>query len=82
MADRLQQRVGRLQRDPSGDGDWIDQAGRVYDAVGPVPDAKFFDAASFDAQIDKHLLKQGVDEIRCGRQQLDAGSRKHKCKRM
>lgn len=62
-ADRLQQRVGRLRRDPSGDGDWIDVNGRVYDAVGPVPDSKFFDAASFDSQIDKHLLKQGVDEI-------------------
>jgi len=60
---RLEQQVGQLRRDPSKVGDWIDKSGKVvYDAVGPVP-SKHFDLGSFTRQIDKHLLKQGVDKI-------------------
>lgn len=60
---RLEQQTGRrLIRDPSGTGDWLDAAGHSYDAVGPVPAGRF-DAASFTRQIDKHLLKQGLDNV-------------------
>lgn len=49
-------------RDPSGAGEWIDNTGRVYDAVGPVPDAHFrFEQVT--RSIDRHLLKQGVDRV-------------------
>jgi hypothetical protein len=59
---RLEKRVGQLTRDPSKAGDWIDKNGNVYDAVGPVP-GRHFDLGSFTRQIDKHLLKQGIDKI-------------------
>jgi hypothetical protein len=42
-------------------GDWIDARGTTYDAVGPVPNARFFNYTDFTAQISKHLLKQGLD---------------------
>ena len=61
-ARRLEARVGPLKRDPSGAGEWIDEAGRVYDAVGPVPNAHFrLDQVT--RSIDRHLLKQGVDIV-------------------
>jgi RHS repeat-associated protein len=60
---RLEQQTGRqLRRDPSGTGDWLDAAGRSYDAVGPVPAGRF-DLGSFTSQIDRHLLKQGLDHV-------------------
>ena len=60
---RLEQQIGRqVTRDPSGTGDWLDAAGRTYDAVGPVPAGRF-DLASFTRQIGKHLLKQGLDKV-------------------
>lgn len=60
---RLEQQTGRqMRRDPSGTGDWLDAAGRTYDAVGPVPVGRF-NLGSFTRQIDKHLLKQGLDHV-------------------
>ncbi len=62
-AKRLAELVGSLSRDPSGDFDWVDQSGRTYDAVGPIPRAEYFNSVSFNAQIDRHLLKQGLDYV-------------------
>jgi hypothetical protein len=59
---RLETRVGILTRDPTGVGDWIDAHGRACDAVGPVPMAHFNEQA-FVRQIDRHLLKHGVDFV-------------------
>jgi hypothetical protein len=59
-AQRLEKKVGTLERDPDGAGDWIDKNGTTYDAVGPVP-SQYFDERSFNHQVDRHLLKQGVD---------------------
>jgi hypothetical protein len=56
---RLEQKVGPLTRTDDV-GDWLDLQGNVYDAVGPVPGGRF-NLGSFTRQIDKHLLKQGVD---------------------
>jgi hypothetical protein len=56
------QQVGRLERDPTGDFDWVGQNGETYDAVGPVPQ-RFFNEDQFDASIDRHLLKQGLDHV-------------------
>src|SRR5262249_44815732 len=61
-AARLQQKVGPLKRDPSGNADWIGQDGTTYDAVGPVP-KEHFDPEAFNRSIDKHFLKQGLDKI-------------------
>jgi len=61
-ARRLEEGVGPLKRDPTGAGDWIDEAGRVYDAVGPIPDA-YFDLQQVARSIRGHLLKHGVDTI-------------------
>jgi RHS repeat-associated protein len=61
-AARLEQRVGPLKRDPTGDGDWIDANGNTYDAVGPAP-PKHVDTDAFNAAIDDHLLKQGLDKV-------------------
>ncbi len=71
---RLEQRVGRLRRDPSGDADWIDRARRTYDAVGPVP-PQHFDLGAFTRQIDRHLLKQGLDFVVVDRAGLSAARR-------
>lgn len=59
---RLEQRVGPLQRDPTGSSDWIDARGVTYDAVGPVPAGRV-NIAAFLRQIDRHLLKQGLDKV-------------------
>jgi hypothetical protein len=60
---RLDEKIGRrLSRDPTGDFDWIDSAGKTYDAVGPVPAGRF-DAVSFNRAIDKHMVKQGLDIV-------------------
>ena len=58
----LERTTGPLLRDPSGQADWLDAAGRSYDAVGPVPPGKFV-LRSVTRQIDKHLLKQGLDRV-------------------
>jgi hypothetical protein len=62
-ASRLELLTGRLQRDPSGAGDWIDASGTTYDAVGPAP-ANFFNETLFNRQIDLHLTnKVGLDFV-------------------
>ena len=61
-ARRLEQRVGPLRRDPTGTSDWIDAQGMTYDAVGPVPAGRL-NVQAFLQQIDKHLLKQGLDKV-------------------
>jgi hypothetical protein len=59
---RLEQRVGLLQRDPTGTSDWIDAHGMTYDAVGPVPVGRL-NVRAFLRQIDRHLLKRGLDKV-------------------
>jgi len=59
---RLEQRVGPLRRDPTGTSDWIDAQGVTYDAVGPVPAGRL-NVQAFLRQIDRHLLKQGLDKV-------------------
>lgn len=59
---RLEKRAGPLRRDPTGAGDWIDAQGLTYDAVGPVPGGRL-NVSAFLRQIDKHLLKQGLDKV-------------------
>lgn len=59
---RLEQRVGPLQRDPTGTSDWVDAQGVTYDAVGPVPVGRL-NVRAFLRQIDRHLLKQGLDKV-------------------
>ena len=59
---RLEQRVGPLQRDTTGMSDWIDAQGMTYDAVGPVPAGRL-NLRAFLHQIDKHMLKQGLDRV-------------------
>ena len=62
-ATRLEQQLGRrLERDQTGHADWVDSAGRTYDAVGPVPQ-QYFDLNSFSKSITGHLLKQGLDRV-------------------
>lgn len=58
----LERRAGPLMRDPSGTCDWLDAAGRGYDAVGPVPAGRFA-LGAFTRQIERHLLKQGLDRV-------------------
>jgi len=58
----LEQRVGPLERDPTGAGEWVDKGGRVYDAVGPIPDVHF-NLQQVTRSISRHLQKQGVDTI-------------------
>ncbi|MEU8110847.1 WXG100 family type VII secretion target [Micromonospora sp. NPDC048947] len=57
---RLEQEVGvRLQRAPAdSSADWVDGAGRTYDAVGNFP-AQFFDRQwpQLQYQIERHLDK-------------------------
>jgi hypothetical protein len=59
---RLEQHVGPLRRDPTGTSDWIDAQGVTYDAVGPVPAGRL-NIQTFLRQIDKHLLKRGLDKV-------------------
>ena len=58
----MEQRVGPLRREPTGDADWIDANGHTYDAVGPAP-PRHVDTDAFNAAIDDHLLKQGLDHV-------------------
>ncbi|MGC4796222.1 WXG100 family type VII secretion target [Micromonospora saelicesensis] len=57
---RLEQELGvRLQRAPAdSSADWVDDAGRTYDAVGNFP-AQFFDRQwpQLQYQIERHLEK-------------------------
>ncbi|MET7951176.1 WXG100 family type VII secretion target [Micromonospora sp. NPDC005324] len=57
---RLEQELGvRLQRAPAdSSADWVDEAGRTYDAVGNFP-AQFFDRQwpQLQYQIERHLDK-------------------------
>lgn len=59
---RLEQRVGPLRRDPTGTSDWIDAQGVTYDAVGLVPAGRL-NVQTFLRQIDKHLLKRGLNKV-------------------
>lgn len=59
---RLEKRVGPLRRDPTGAGDWVDTQGRTYDAIGPVPSGRL-NVSAFLRQVDKHLMKQGLDKV-------------------
>jgi hypothetical protein len=60
---RLEEKVGPLRRDPSGAGDWIDGAGKVYDGMGPVP-TEHLDQKEFGESLDWHLHgKQGIDVV-------------------
>jgi hypothetical protein len=59
---RLEYRVGPLRRDPTGTCDWMDEQGRTYDAVGPVPAGRL-NIPAFLRQITRHLLKQGLDTV-------------------
>ncbi len=61
-ARHLEARVGPLQREPTGTGDWIDAREQTYDAVGPVPVGRL-NMSAFLRQIAKHLLKQGLDYV-------------------
>ncbi len=54
--------MGALHRDPTGTADWIDAQGVTYDAVGPVPVGRL-NVRAFLRQIDRHLLKQGLDKV-------------------
>ena len=54
--------MGPLRRDPTGTSDWIDAQGMTYDAVGPVPAGRL-NVQAFLRQIDKHLLKQGLNKV-------------------
>jgi hypothetical protein len=55
----MRERGVRLWRvPPKTKGDWIDEEGRTYDAVGPLP-REFFDQQwkNFTKQIPRHLRK-------------------------
>jgi CdiA C-terminal tRNase domain len=62
VADRLQDQVGPLEREKTGDFDWVDEEGTTYDAVGPAP-SEHFNATQFNRSIDAHLRKQGLDKV-------------------
>jgi RHS repeat-associated protein len=53
----------RLRRDPTGAGEWIDQNGVVYDAIGGGIKPGTLKTKDFFASIKSHLLKQGVDRF-------------------
>jgi filamentous hemagglutinin len=63
---RLEGTVGsRLERDLTGNGDWIAANGRTYDAASPPP-TRFFNDATFiewQGSMQSHFLKQGLDVI-------------------
>jgi hypothetical protein len=64
VAALLEQVLGRRLRRALKDevGDWVDEAGRTYDAVGPVP-PEHFNAQSFSDSVKAHLKKQGLDQV-------------------
>lgn len=72
---QLERRVGALRRDPTGASAWLDAQGRTYDAVGPVPTGRF-NRRAFLRQIDRHLLKQGLDRVVIDLTGLTAGERR------
>jgi hypothetical protein len=59
---RLEQRVGPLRRALTGTSDWIDAQEMTYDAVEPVLAGRL-NVQAFLRQIDKHLLKRGLDKV-------------------
>jgi hypothetical protein len=60
-ATKLERRINRtIDRYKDDAYDWIDDAGRTYDAVGPVP-SQFFDEKSFLGAIRSHLGTPGLD---------------------
>ena len=60
---RLESQIGRrLSRDLSGAADWVDDLGRTFDAVGPIP-SKHFNLQSVTKSISSHLNKQGLDKV-------------------
>lgn len=62
VASDVERLTGRRLTRSSTVGDWVDEAGRTYDAVGPVP-VQHFDFASFAGSISSHLLKSGLDFV-------------------
>ena len=59
----LESYLGRtLSRHPTGAADWIDRAGRTYDAVGPIP-SKHFNFQEVSRQIFQHLTTKGADYV-------------------
>jgi RHS repeat-associated protein len=60
---RLEERLGQqVERDPTGAADWIDEQGRTYNGVGPVPQGRFNHNSFVDA-IERHLGHQGLDHV-------------------
>ena len=63
VATRLEIQLNtRLSREMTGNFDWVNKAGRTFDAVGPAP-SKYFNYESFTNSINAHLLKQGLDTV-------------------
>jgi hypothetical protein len=62
VAQRLEEQVGQLTREASGDYEWVDARGTTYDAVGPAP-GEHFNAQQFNQAIAGHLNKQGLDRV-------------------
>jgi RHS repeat-associated protein len=63
VATRLESQLGRrLSRDLSGAADWVDDIGRTYDAVGPIP-SQHFNLQSVTNSIGGHLNKQGLNKV-------------------
>jgi RHS repeat-associated protein len=60
---RLEQTLGIKLTRSRGVGDWVDRAGRVYDAIGSGLTANRFNAQSFVSQIRDHLRKKGIDRV-------------------
>ena len=57
-ATKLEARVGKLTRDPSGKGDWIDAGGKVYDGIGPVKERVPYKIDDFIDSIRRHLASE------------------------
>ncbi len=57
-ATKLEGRVGKLTRDPSGKGDWIDASGRVYDGIGPVKPGFQHKIDDYIDSIRRHLASE------------------------
>jgi RHS repeat-associated protein len=63
VATRLESQLGRrLSRDLSGAADWVDDLGRTFDAVGPIP-SQHFNLQSVTNSIGSHLNKQGLNKV-------------------
>ena len=62
----LEERVGTLQRDEVHGGDFVDENGRVYDAIGPLEGGERWTLDQFVQSIRNHLdnpKKDMVDEF-------------------